>query len=173
MMMRMLEQGGMPVVTDGLRESDIDNPNGYYEFEAAKGVKQDSSWLSGASGRAVKMVYQLLYDLPADQSYRVLMMRRKIEEVLASQRKMLERLGKPGGDIPDATMARLFADQLAKFDSWIKNRPNFSVKEIDYNRMVADPETLVPEIDDFLGGGLDRDAMIRVVDRSLYRNRVG
>ena len=36
MAMRMLEAGGLPLVTDGLRTADDSNPNGYYEFEPVK-----------------------------------------------------------------------------------------------------------------------------------------
>src|SRR5262245_35974300 len=86
MMMRMLETGGLPVLTDDVRTPDDDNPNGYYEFEAVKQTKQDDSWLQSSEGKAVKMVYRLLYDLPKDRSYKVLFMRRKMEEVLASQK---------------------------------------------------------------------------------------
>ena len=33
MMMKMLEVGRQPILTDNLREADANNPNGYYEFE--------------------------------------------------------------------------------------------------------------------------------------------
>jgi hypothetical protein len=33
MMMRMLDAGGVPILSDGEREADIDNPKGYYELE--------------------------------------------------------------------------------------------------------------------------------------------
>ena len=75
--MRMLEQGGLPVLTDGVRRADEDNPQGYYEFEAVKRTKDDPSWLATAQGKAVKLVYMLLYDLPPQYSYRVVFMRRK------------------------------------------------------------------------------------------------
>jgi len=48
MMMRMLQAGGMPVVTDNLRPADADNPNGYYEFEPVKHLSRDASWLRDA-----------------------------------------------------------------------------------------------------------------------------
>ena len=93
MMMRMLEAGGMPVITDNLRTADDDNPRGYFEFEPAKKTKDDPSWLNAAEGKAVKMIYKLLYDLPDRLEYRVLIMRRNMQEVLTSQRKMLDRMG--------------------------------------------------------------------------------
>lgn len=173
MMMRMLEAGGVPVIQDHVRTADVDNPNGYYEFEPAKKTKEDPSWLEDAPGRVVKMVYQLLYDLPADREYRVLFMRREMDEVLASQRKMLQRLGKPTDGVSDEMMAAMFRKQLAKFEEWIAAQPNFKVLEIGYNQLVDDSDELVASINDFLGGDLDVEAMREVVDPSLYRNRAG
>src|SRR5215211_3521881 len=118
MMMRMLETGGLPVLTDHVRTPDDDNPNGYYEFEAVKQTKEDDSWLEGTEGKAVKMVYRLLYDLPADHSYRVLFMRRKLEEVLASQRVMLERHG-----VASLTLSALFRAEMDSFYKWVRQQP--------------------------------------------------
>ncbi len=42
------------------------------------------------------MVHLLLYDLPADRTYRVIFMRRKLEEVVRSRGRMLERRGTRG-----------------------------------------------------------------------------
>src|SRR5262245_17283474 len=83
MMMKMLEVGGLSVVVDNLRTADTDNPEGYYEFEPIKKVKQDSSWMPTAVGKVVKAIYKLLYDLPPNFQYRVIFMRRKLDEVLA------------------------------------------------------------------------------------------
>lgn len=171
MMMRMLEAGGMPVITDNLRTADDDNPRGYFEFEPAKKTKDDPSWLNAAEGKAVKMVYKLLYDLPDRLGYRVLIMRRRMQEVLASQRKMLDRLGKPTGTIPDVKIGELFDRQMQAFDTWVKQQPNFATLDVDYNQTVADPAPLIEKINTFLGGGLDTEAMRKVVEPKLYRNR--
>jgi hypothetical protein len=170
LMMRMLESGGMPVLIDEVREADIDNPRGYYEYEAVKALKRDASWVGHSSGKAVKMVYLLVYDLPPDVQYRVLFMHRNLDEVLASQRVMLERLGKTS-TIADEKMASLFRNHLVKFAAWVKERPNIHVLDVNYNKMVADPAPIAAEIDLFLGGGLDTGAMARAVEPSLYRNR--
>jgi hypothetical protein len=46
MMMKMLEAGGLPPLTDNLRIADDDNPKGYYEFERVKKMPDgDISWL--------------------------------------------------------------------------------------------------------------------------------
>src|SRR5690242_7893637 len=132
MMMRMLEAGGMPILTDNLRQADVDNPNGYYEFEPVKQLSKDNAWLDSAYGKAVKMVYLLLYDLPRNHQYRVVFMRRKIAEVIASQEAMLRRQGKKSEALDGAQLARLFHGHLKKLDEWIQNQENFSVLSVSY-----------------------------------------
>ena len=94
LMMQMLSHGGLEVLTDNVRTADVDNPRGYYELEQAKRVRADASWLPDARGKVVKMVSQLLYDLPPTERYRIIFMERDLEEMLASQERMLERLGR-------------------------------------------------------------------------------
>ena len=171
MMMRMLETAGMPVIVDQVREPDEDNPQGYYEFEAVKKTKQDASWLAESEGKAVKMVYRLLYDLPKDRTYRVLFMRRKLEEVLASQRVMLKRNGTASDDVADEQMAQLFCSELDAFYQWVSLQPHIQLIDVDYNEMQREPRSELQRVNEFLGGVLDVDAMATVVDGSLYRNR--
>ena len=95
MLMQMLEKGGMPIVTDKIRTADEDNPRGYHEFERIKEIDKttDKSWLRNYRGQVIKTISFLLQYLPLDLNYRVVFMRRDIEEVLRSQNKMLERSG--------------------------------------------------------------------------------
>ena len=171
MMMRMLESGGIAPLTDGVRKADRDNPHGYFEYEPVKRTKLDSSWLAGAGGRAVKMVHVLLRDLPADKCYRVILMRRDLTEMIASQRLMLERLGREAGKLSDERMAEIFAAQLDETERWLRGQAAFSCLAMDYNALVANPRPHVQRLMEFLGGALDEDAMAAVVDPSLWRNR--
>ena len=170
LLMQMLAAGGLPALTDGVRKADEDNRRGYYEFEAVKKTSRDPAWLSDAAGKAVKMVYRLLYDLPPVYRYRVVFVQRKLEEVLASQKIMLQRQGKETGE-DDAAMMRIFLKEIAQVQEWLGGQPNFRVHDVDYNRLVAAPEGQAAEIDEFLGGGLDVEAMIAAVDPQQYRNR--
>ena len=171
MMMKAIHAGGIESIVDNIRKADEDNPKGYYEFEPVKKTKEDASWLNDALGKVVKMVYRLLYDLPAEFQYRVVFMRRDIKEVLASQNKMLERSGKSGGGISDEQMEALFAAELAKCEKWLAEQPNFSVLSVVHRDMINDAATQVQKINDFLDGGLDTEAMASTVDPALYRNR--
>lgn len=171
MMMRMLEAGGVPALTDNVRKADADNPNGYYEFEPVKRLRSDTSWLEGAYGKAVKMVYLLLYDLPPGHEYRVVFMRRKLEEVIASQEVMLRRQGKQEDLGDDQKLMGLFRDQLARLDAWVRRQPNFKLLYVDYNELMEHPEAGVEEVNSFLGRRLRTDRAAQVLDRSLYRQR--
>jgi hypothetical protein len=171
MMMRMLEHGGMKVLVDHQRKPDVDNPRGYYEFEAVKKTKEDASWLDQREGTAVKMVYRLLYDLPCDRSYRVLFMRRKLDEVLASQRAMLERNGTTNDGVSDEQLAKLFETELNAFYKWVSQQSHIRLIDIDYNQIIREPRAELARVAQFLGGDLDVDGMVAVVDESLYRNR--
>lgn len=171
LMMQMLSAGGIPPLTDEIRAADEDNPRGYLEFERVKQIKQDKSWLDEAAGRAVKMVHLLLYDLPQDRPYRVVFMRRNLDEVLASQRKMLTRQGKAGAQLPKEQLRKIFEDQVRKVTSWLTTQPNVKSIEVTYHELIADPRGHAARLNEFLGGGLDVDAMVGAVDPALYRNR--
>lgn len=171
MMMRLLDAGGVPVLADELREADIDNPRGYYEFEPAKQLAKDASFLEGAGGKAVKMVYRLLYDLPATTSYRVVFMQRELSEVVASQNKMLERLGRDPSPIDDASVIAMFQRELSSAERWLAERVNFETLYVRYRDTLDNPTAIAAEVNRFLGGALDETAMAAVVEPSLYRNR--
>jgi hypothetical protein len=171
MMMQILEAGGLEVLSDQVRQADSDNPRGYYEFEPVKQTSSDSSWLKRSGGKAVKMVYRLLYDLPDDYEYLVVFMNRDLNEVLRSQNKMLERLGKAGAGEDDEDMAVLFRAELDKFYRWVEGKDNIRIIYINYVDVISEPFKQCRAVNAFLGGGLDVDSMAGCVDSSLYRNR--
>ncbi len=171
MMMRMLAAGGVPILTDGERTPDDDNPKGYFELERVKDLSQgEARWLRSARGRAVKVVSPLLPQLPATHRYRVIFMRRELTEVLASQRRMLSHRGTDDG-ADDATMLARFAEHLDKVTFQLRYRPQFQTLFLDYRAAIEDPRAAAEEVAAFLGGDLDVMAMANAVDPLLYRNR--
>src|SRR5512147_2891756 len=141
MMMKMLEAGGLPVLADHLRRADEDNPEGYYEFERVKKIETDQSWLDEARGKVVKMISALLKHLPGTYRYKVVFMRRNLEEVLASQRQMLIRRGKPTDTTSDEKMAAYFTHHLRRVEEWLAAQPNVDVLYVSYNDLLRAPET--------------------------------
>jgi hypothetical protein len=169
LMMQMLDSGGIPVLTDRVRSADTDNPRGYYEFERVKKTKQDPSWLPEARGQAVKMVSQLLYDLPAGERYRVIFMERDLDEVLRSQEKMLARLGQPAA--PREQMKPAYLLHLERLLAWLRQQPHFTVLQVSYRTLVEQPRAQAERVCGFLAGRPEVEGMIRSVDPLLYRNR--
>jgi hypothetical protein len=171
LMMQMLAAGGIPPLTDQIRRPDEDNPRGYFEFERVKQLKQDKAWLAEASGKAVKIVHLLLSELPLDRSYRVIFMRRKMSEILASQHKMLTRAGRSIATTNPESLGRNFETQVAQVLHWLRARPNFQIQEVWHHDLLASPQGQATRLNRFLGGHLDKSAMATVVDPALHRNR--
>ena len=171
MLMKMLEAGGMQVLTDNIREADEDNPKGYYEFEKVKQIEHDKSWLQDAEGKGVKMVSRLLQHLPPDYTYKVVFMRRRMEEILASQRKMLIRRGEPSDKVSDEQIAALFRKHLKRLKTWLDGQPNFEVIYVSYNKVLANPVEQARSVSQFFDGALDVESMVNVIDPKLYRQR--
>jgi hypothetical protein len=170
MMMQMLDAGGCQVLVDDLRKADEDNPKGYYEFDKVKRVKDDSSFLEAAGGTAVKIISMLLYDLPQDQPYKIIFMRRDLDEILRSQKIMLRR-GENDIQDNDADMRRLFDKHLNDIVSWLADRKNYDTIYVSYKDLIENTLSSVHEVNHFLGNCLDVEKMAAVVDAGLYRNR--
>jgi hypothetical protein len=173
MMMRMLEAGGVAPFTDGERTADIDNPEGYYEYRRVMDLEKDPdrSWVRQARGRALKVISFLLRHLPHDNTYRIVYMRRNLDEVLTSQDKMLDRLGNaaPGADLE--AMKEAYRNDIVAARLYARKQPNMEMLEVHYAEAVADPAATARTVNAFLGGGLDEAKMAAAVKAQLYRNR--
>jgi hypothetical protein len=172
MMMKILESAGIPLLTDGFRVADEDNPKGYYEYERVKNLAEgDTAWLHEAHGRAVKIISALLPYLPLDYMYRIIFMQRKISEILASQRKMLINRASDPNSVSDTEITASYQRHLKKIEMWLKSTSNVQYIVIDYNLLLSAPESHLMQLNGFFGGTLDMKSMIEGIDPILYRNR--
>lgn len=171
MMMKLLEAGGLQILTDNLRLADEDNPKGYYELEQVKALRDGKdNWIKEAPGKVVKVISSLLEYLPASYQYKVVFMRREISEILASQKQMLIRRGEPS-DGDDRQMTENFQEHLKRVRIWLANQPHMEVLYVDYNALMRDPDPHVRSVADFLGLQAQLEAMLAVPDASLYRQK--
>ena len=171
MMMKMLAEGGLPILTDALREADNDNPNGYYEFELVKKLPDgQNKWLANANHKVVKIISALLEHLPANYRYKIIFMEREPSEILASQQKMLANRNEKS-EIGDSEMQEQFQKHLAAIKYWLARQPNMDVMYVDYNKMILTPENYCHAITDFLAIPVDVSKMLAVPNERLYRNR--
>ena len=170
LMMQMLVAGGLPILTDGERKADIDNPRGYCEWEPAKLLPKQPERIDEAEGRAVKIISELLFFLPHGRDYKLIFMERPLPEVLASQDEMLKRRGST--DLVDhALLTQAFREHMQQVISWLELREEIPVCRMGFRKVLSDPSSCAQSICDFLELKLNREAMARAVEFSLYRNR--
>jgi len=171
MMMKMLEAGGLDILADNVRKADTDNPKGYFEYEKVKDLKKDTFWLPNAKGKGVKVISILLYYLPPTYRYRVVFMKRDMNEIIASQAKMLQRSGHEHDKNDNQMLFNKFEEHLQKVSNWIERQRNIECLYMDYADIIKDPMKNASILNKFLGGKLDTNSMAKSVDSALYRNK--
>ena len=174
LMMQMLDLGGMSPKSDGFRTADIDNPEGYFEWEAIKKIGSDPSILDDVEldQKAIKVISMLLGRLPKTCRYKVIFMQRPSSQVAASQQKMLFRLGKmpPAFDL-DKLIGQL--DKHVNFvHAWLSQQSHIDYLVIDYPDLIQAPESNAKKIFEFLGPTRIKNwqKMFEAVNPDLYRN---
>ena len=173
MMMQVLHAGGIAPFTDEKRAPDTDNPKGYLEHEKATQLQRDQSWIPEVRGKAVKIVAQLLPFLPGDQKYQIIFMRRDLDEVVASQRAMLERLGRTGAALDEGRLMGALARQIDSVMRWLGSSSCARFLEVDYHDALDDPAGTAALLNRFLNAELDEPAMVAPVDPTLRRQHRG
>jgi len=174
MMMKMLDAGGIEPMTDEVRAADEDNPKGYFEFERVKALDQgDTDWLPEARGKVVKVISALLKYLPDDYQYKVIFMKRRLEENLQSQKKMLLRRGEDPNKVSDDELRSMLEAHLKMVDDWLHRQPNIDLLYVPYHDVIEHPQESISMLNAFLDHRLNTDRIAEIVDSSLYRNRAG
>jgi tetratricopeptide (TPR) repeat protein len=171
MMMQMLAAGGLPILTDQVRGADENNPKGYFELEKVKLLATDRDWIAQAQGQGVKVIAQLLPQLPQGYPYRIIFMQRHLSEVIASQTKMLQRLERKGGNLSPDKLAQTFIRQLDEVQQVLSHYENIGVLYLSYQMVLDDPSTAAAQVNQFLDGSLDPGAMVGAIVPSLHRER--
>ncbi len=172
LMMQMLAAGGLPVLSDGERKADTDNPKGYLEWERIKQLPKEPSLIAEAEGKVVKIISQLIISLPPGHDYRVVFMQRPLPEVLKSQDEMLRRRGNMDSITDSSAIEDAFHRHLIEVNRWLAGKANIQVRRVHYHRVLREPRAVAEEMAEFLQAPLDLDSMIGQVDGSLYRNRI-
>jgi predicted AlkP superfamily phosphohydrolase/phosphomutase/tetratricopeptide (TPR) repeat protein len=162
MLMQMLAAGGVPVLTDELRQADENNPRGYFEYEPVKNLLADSNWLRETRGKAVKIVAPLMGALPGGVACRVILCERDLDEVLDSQDRMLERKGEATRG--DRNLLRgEYSRILARVKAMLGRRPCTGVLVIEHGSALKEPMKAAENLNRFLGGRLDVEKMAAAV----------
>ena len=158
MMMSVLQAGGVTLLQDGLRAPDAHNPRGYFEYQPVRHLARDNSWLEAQRGRAVKIIYRLLYHLPPQLPARILFMERNLDEVVESQRRMLGQ-AEDGRD-----WRKIFSKELQDVQAWLRRQPQLQVLRVNFAELLRRPLPQSQRVAAFLDRPLDPDKMAKVVE---------
>lgn len=170
LMMQMLQAGGYPVLCDDQRTADESNPRGYLEYAKVRRLERDNSWMAEAEGRAVKIVSLLLYSLPTQFEYRILFLRRSLDEIQQSQVAMLQR-NQPHASSAARDLRSDFERHLQHLKEWWRTQRSMSVQHYDYAEIIRSPRQQAAAVAQFLNAPLDLDGMAAAVDPTLHRQR--
>ena len=176
LMMGMLAAGGLLPRTDGERAADVDNPEGYFEWEAVKRLAKQPELLDepGLEKLAIKIVSPLLAALPPQHRYRVIFMSRPVGEIARSQARMIARRGATGAGGSEGEIARALARHRDSTLTMLRRGgTNFDLLEVDYPALVAAPTPWAARVAEFIGPDLlpHPGRMAGVVRPDLHRNR--
>ena len=166
LMMQILGAGGIKLAYDDHRPADQNNPNGYFELEKVKTLKQDNSWIVDYKGNALKVLFHLLEYLPQTLKYKIIFMQRNLDDIIASQDRMLESYKKPVNQDKDRIKI-LFKNELWRTMNWLNKQKNMQVLNIELSDVVKNPLITLQAIPDFLGRDMDLNAMNTVVNPTL------
>lgn len=170
-MMQMLSAAGLPVMTDLQRQPDEDNPEGYFEWEEIRNLRRNPAILRASHGKVVKIVSMLLPSLPAGNRYRVIFMDRPVEEVAASQQKMLRNRDTAIREFATGRVVEVLRRHRAAILAGLQKSPHFENLIVDYPALVTSPKDWVPRIAEFLGGVPESARMYSAIRPALHRNR--
>ena len=177
LMMQMLKAGGIEPKTDGERVADTDNPEGYWEWEAIKKIGKEPELLDDLEldKQAIKVISMLLSELPKHHSYKIIFMARPVDEIAASQQKMIDRLETEGANQSLDEIAKQLEMHRAKVLGWMSEHDHVTGMVVKYPELIKDPQPIIEEITKFLGEDLitNPQAMAAVVRPELYRQKSG
>ena len=174
MMMQLLQAGGMEVLTDDSVLPDESNPKGYFEYAPIKNTRKDNAWMENATGKAVKVIAQLLPSLRMHYNLKIIFMERDVKEVIISQNKMLASKNKTINDSVnfDMRLMNTYEQQLKEVKDWAETRNNIEIIYMDHKNLIHNTQEAIRVLNNFLGWQLDEDKMQNIVSSELYRVRI-
>lgn len=172
LVMQMLAAAEIEPLVDSARAPDDSNPRGYFELaEVKRTPRAGTEWVARARGRCVKVIHALLECMPRDERYRVIFVDRDLDEVMASQDRMLERSGDSVGGLPRERLSQILESQSEAARELLEAEPCFEWLRISHQELIREPAQTAEKMAAFLGRSEHASAMAACVDATLYRER--
>jgi hypothetical protein len=166
LMMQILEKAGLNIYSDGVRQKDDNNPEGYYELEAVKGIVKNNQFLKEGIGKVIKIVAPLPMFMDKTLSYKAIFMIRNIDEVLRSQEVMLHK----DQSAEREKFRKIYEGHIEKTIQFFRSN-NIPYVEIHHRQLIQQPELEIQRLLDFIGVQANVPTLTAVVNPDLYRNK--
>ena len=98
-------------------------------------------------------------------------MQRDLQEILASQQKMIENRGLAANPVPKHLLEQVARKHLISVEKWLAAQSNIQKIDINYNQLLQSPQPTLVQLNHFLGDRLNIEQMLQVIRQDPYRNR--
>ena len=183
--MRMLESCGIPIIQDGFKQPDAQNPHGYYEARDVYAIHDENlSVLENSDGKAIKILPPtIVQHLPDDRQFKTIFLTRNPQEVGKSFYKYhvyrSNLKGNPVVQTEEQYLSHFIPDHLRRIGTakdWVNTHANFDVLCVEHNALMNTPLAETTRICEFLSTDFpqytyDAAAMAALVDLNLYTQR--
>ena len=166
LMMQVLKRAGLDIHSDYNRKEDDNNPQGYFELEAVKGIVKNNSFLREARNKVVKIVAPLPLFIDLSEKYRFVFMIRDLNEVLQSQEKMVQK-----NQVDEREKFKnIYLMHIEKTKAFFESN-SIPFITIDYNNLMNQPTVELTKLIEFLSLPSNLDDLLPSINPALYRNK--
>lgn len=183
--MRMLEYCGIPIIQDGFKVPDENNPYGYYETRAVYRIQNGNlDVFDESDGKAIKVLPPtLVRSLPDDVQFKTIFLMRDPDEVGKSFYKyhlyQSTLRGNPVRQTEEQYLTHFIPDHIHRITTakeWLNTHSNFDVLWVEHNSLMNTPLAETTRICDFLSVDFPQytynpQGMANLVDINLYNQR--
>lgn len=122
-----------------------------------------------ADHKVIKIVAPIIKYIPLNYKYKVVWVERSIDEIAASQEKMLDRMQKEKTGLNDLKLNLENSSQSSL--SWLENRQNVSLLKIKHAEIIKNPKLSLIKLNAFFDNTLLVNKMADCVNPQLYREK--
>lgn len=170
LVMQILCNIGVPILYDNLKPADEHNPYGYYECEKVRSIPTSKNWewLKSYPGYAVKIISPILINIPIEFPCKVILITRKIEEVITSQERMVNNRK---SKFEREYLKKIYLKHISLLKNKLKENPWVKMMEICFRELLYSPSPILQQLSLFLGVKINIEEVSKVIDPALYRVR--
>jgi hypothetical protein len=166
-MMEILAAGGLPILAAERRQLPHQHPDWHWEWDAMHSMCSDPRVLDSVGGRVIMIPSGLVPQLDPKHEYRIVWMKRPVEEVIDEQFPMA--VG--GLEMPAAERAQLVGSlgrHVEQMGRVLRDRPQVELLEVDHSMLLREPEVQLGRLRAFFGDELtgSLEQMKEVLERA-------